>query len=89
MRRAALPAGHPDIATGLDNIAGCLSDLGRHEEALERAQEALAMHRVSLPAGHSDIATSLDNIARLLRALGRYEEALARAQEAAARHDRV
>ncbi|MEV5447803.1 tetratricopeptide repeat protein [Streptomyces sp. NPDC052644] len=38
---AALPAGHPDIALRLDNLAYTLRGLGRAEEALPLRRRAL------------------------------------------------
>ncbi|MFI6234834.1 FxSxx-COOH system tetratricopeptide repeat protein [Micromonospora sp. NPDC050784] len=73
---AALPAGHPDIATRLDNLAGTLGVLGRSEEALPLRRRALEISEAALPAGHPAIATRLNNLAYTLGALGRAEEAL-------------
>ena len=75
MHRAALPAGHPDIATSLNNLAGLLNSTGRFSEAEPLFREALDMRRAALPAGHPDIATSLNNLAYLLNATGRTAEA--------------
>ena len=37
--KRVLPADHPDIATGMNNLATTYSDLGRHDEALALKQE--------------------------------------------------
>ncbi len=71
----------------LNNLANRLSDLGRREEALTSAQEAVELRRV-LAAARPDaftpnLAMSLNNLATFLSDLGRREEALAAAQEAA------
>ncbi|WP_367281031.1 tetratricopeptide repeat protein [Thermoflexus sp.] len=63
-----------------------LSDLGRREEALQAAQEAVHLYR-QLAAHHPDaflpdLAGSLTNLGAMLSALGRHEEALQATQEA-------
>jgi tetratricopeptide (TPR) repeat protein len=66
-----------------------LSDLGRREEALAAAQEAVDIYRdlarARPEAFTPDLAMSLNNLANCLSALGRREEALAAAQEAVPR----
>ena len=75
IRRAALPAGHPDIAQSLNNLANLLEVTGRTAEAEPLFREALDIQRVALPAGHPDIAYGLNNLAGLLLTTGRYAEA--------------
>ena len=70
----------------LVTLATRLSDLGRREEALERAEEAESIYQ-QLAARQPDAllprhATSLDNLALMLSELGRREEALERATQA-------
>jgi tetratricopeptide (TPR) repeat protein len=70
----------------LNNLASRLSELGRREEALAAAQEAVRLRR-ELAAARPDaflpnLAVSLNNLAAMLSELGRREEALATAQEA-------
>ncbi len=64
-----------------------LSALGRREEALSPAQEAVRIHRKLSEANPDaflpNLAMSLNNLAAFLSALGRREEALSPAQEAA------
>ena len=71
----------------LNTLAVRLSELGRREEALAAAQEAVqirrALTRARPEAFTPGLATSLYNLATRLSALGRREEALAAAQEAA------
>jgi tetratricopeptide (TPR) repeat protein/predicted ATPase len=74
-QRKALPLGHPDIATSLNNLALLLVSTGRYVEAEPLYREALAMRQEALPLGHPDIATSLNNLALLLVSTGRYVEA--------------
>jgi tetratricopeptide (TPR) repeat protein len=75
MRREALPEGHPDIATSLNNLAALYGSQGRYSEAEPLYREALGMSRKALPEGHPDIATSLNNLAALYDSQGRYSEA--------------
>ncbi|MBM3989143.1 MAG: tetratricopeptide repeat protein, partial [Planctomycetes bacterium] len=67
LRRASLPAGHPDIATGLNNLAMLLQAQNKLAEAEQLFREALEIDRAALPAGHPEIALSLNNLATLLR----------------------
>jgi CHAT domain-containing protein/tetratricopeptide (TPR) repeat protein len=75
LREAALPAGHPDIATSLNDLAFLYHVLGRLAEAEPLYQRALALREAALPAGHPDIAQSLHNLAGLYQAQGRLTEA--------------
>jgi len=72
--------------TLINNLAVCLSDLGRREEALQAAQKAVDIYR-DLAAAQPDafrpnLAMSLSNLANRLSNLGHREEALAAAQKA-------
>jgi tetratricopeptide (TPR) repeat protein len=62
-----------------------LQDLGRVEEALERAREAHAIYARLAAARpdryEADLAASLNNLGNRLGELGRFEEALERARE--------
>ena len=73
--RQGLPAGHPDIAQSLNNLAELYRQQGRYGEAEPLVVEALAMRRHGLSAGHPFISTSLNNLAMLYRQQGRYGEA--------------
>ena len=72
----------------LTMLGYALSELGRREEALAAAQEAVAHYR-QLAQQHPEaflpyLAGSLNNLGAMLSELGRWEEALAAAQEAVA-----
>jgi tetratricopeptide (TPR) repeat protein len=72
----------------LINLSTVLGDIGKREEALEAAAEAVAIYR-SLAAErhdslHPDLAMSLNSLATCLGDLGRCEEAVAVATEAVA-----
>jgi tetratricopeptide (TPR) repeat protein len=76
-----------DLAGTLNNLANSLGALGRREEALAKAQEAVRIFE-RLAKARPDaflpgLAGSLNNLSNSLGALGRREEALAKAQEAA------
>ena len=75
IRRAALPAGHPDIAEGLNNLAGLLHVQNKLAEAEPLFREALEICRAALPAGHPVIAAGLNNLAILLQAQNKLAEA--------------
>jgi tetratricopeptide (TPR) repeat protein len=70
----------------LHNLGGALSALGRREEALEAAQEAVEVYRKLAEANPQaflpNLAMSLNNLGNGLSALGRREQALETAQEA-------
>ncbi|HEV3288059.1 MAG TPA: tetratricopeptide repeat protein, partial [Streptosporangiaceae bacterium] len=78
----------PDLAASLANLGLALVGLGRGEEALAAAGEAVAIYR-QLAAARPDaftpnLAKSLNNLSFALGRLGRGEEALAAAGEAVA-----
>ena len=66
----------------LHNLANMLSALGRREEALKAAEEAVGHYRALAEARPDafipNLALSLNNLANMLSDLGRREEALRR-----------
>jgi hypothetical protein len=82
------PAVAAELARMLGNLGIRLGEVGRREEALAAAQEAIAIYRQlaeASPAAHlPDLAGSLNNLGVSLTDVGRREEALAAAQEAIA-----
>lgn len=80
----------PDLATSLNNISGCLADLGHCEAALTACEEAVAIRRRLAAARpdvfEPDLAGSLGNLSNQLAALGRNDEALVAIHEAVARY---
>ncbi len=76
----------PDLAGSLNNLAKFMSELGRREEALGKAQEAVRIYEqlaVAQPdAFLPDLAMLLNNLGMFLSDLGLRDEALGRAQEA-------
>ncbi len=75
LRRAVLPAGHPDIALSLNHLAQLLLDENRLAEAEPLIRETLEIDRASLPAGHPGIAQGLNHLAGLLQARNNLAEA--------------
>src|SRR5437764_460438 len=75
LREKALPAGHPNIADTLNNLASLYNAQGRLKEAEPLYKRALEMREKALPAGHPDIASSLNSLAVLYQAQGRLAEA--------------
>jgi tetratricopeptide (TPR) repeat protein len=75
-----------NLAATLNNLANVLSRLGRREEALSKAQEAVRIYEQLAQARPDaflpDLAMSLNNLAIRLSDLGQREEALSKAQEA-------
>jgi tetratricopeptide (TPR) repeat protein len=75
LRRAFLPAGHPDIAVGLHRLALALKDQYRLAEAESLAREALEIRRAALPSGDRAIAGSLIGLSLILMRQNRLTEA--------------
>jgi tetratricopeptide (TPR) repeat protein len=70
------PADHPDVATGLNNLANCLISLGGATDALPMLEAALAMRQRIYQREHPDLATSLHGLASCVEDLGRWAEAV-------------
>ena len=75
---------HPDVATGLNNLAGVLQDQGDYAGARERYERALAIAEAVHGPDHPVVAIGLSNLAGVLQVQGdyagareRYERALA------------
>jgi CHAT domain-containing protein len=58
--------------------------MGRHDEARQHLEEALAIRRKALPPLHPNLANSLNNLGVLLWAMGRHDEARQHLEEALA-----
>jgi tetratricopeptide (TPR) repeat protein len=74
------------LAGSLNRLGISLSDLGRHEEALEVTRESLKIYQelaaTNAQAFLPDLAMSLNNLGAMLSDLGRREDALLAAEEA-------
>jgi serine/threonine protein kinase/tetratricopeptide (TPR) repeat protein len=75
LRRSLLPAGHPDIATSLNELAVLRYVQRRLPEAEALDREALQIRREALPAGDPAIAISLSNLASDLHRQNKLSEA--------------
>ena len=87
---ASDPAYQVGLAISLANLGSRFHQLGRYQEALDAAQEAVILHRfvaADNPAAHPmGLATALTDLGDDLDHVGRYQEALDAAQEAVALH---
>lgn len=72
-----LPADHPHIAVGLNNLAGVYQAQGRFYNAELLFRRSLIIRISSLPPGHPEITTGLMNLAGCYDAQGRHNEAVA------------
>ena len=75
IRRKILGEEHPDVATGLNNLAALYENQGRYAEAEPLYQQALELHQYLLGKDHLDFALSLNNLAGLYESQGKYMEA--------------
>ncbi|HKQ08850.1 MAG TPA: tetratricopeptide repeat protein, partial [Blastocatellia bacterium] len=66
---------HPDVATGLTNLANLYRSQGKYAEAEPSLMRALEIRERVLGPDHPDVAVSTSNLANLYQAQGRYEEA--------------
>ncbi len=71
----ALGPEHPNVATGLNNLASLYADQGKYAEADPLYQRALIVLTRAVGPEHPDVATMLENYARMLRVLNRHAEA--------------
>lgn len=75
IRQAGLPAGHPDIAASLNNLASLLYEQNKLAEAEPLYRESLAINRAAFPAGHPATSRSLNDLATLLYRQNKLTEA--------------
>jgi tetratricopeptide (TPR) repeat protein len=66
---------HPEITTGLNNLAQLLKATNRHTEAEPLLRRALAIAVASFGVNHPKVANYLNNLANLLDATNRLAEA--------------
>ena len=66
---------HPDVATGLNNLAGLLRDQGQYAKAEPLCRRALEIDEKAYGPDHPDVAMGLNNLAGLLHAQGQYAKA--------------
>ena len=66
---------HPNVATGLNNLAELLRATNRLDEAEHLYRRALEIDEASHGPDHPNVAIRLNNLAGLLRATNRFDEA--------------
>jgi len=66
---------HPDLATGLNNLAELYRNQGKYEEAEPMYKRAIAIGEKTLGPEHPLLAIYINNLANLYRDQGKYEEA--------------
>ncbi|MEM1181075.1 MAG: serine/threonine-protein kinase [Acidobacteriota bacterium] len=71
------PGVGPSLAAALDNYAGALTHMRRHDEALLHFKEALDIRRAELGEGHADTAHSYSNLGVVEYELGDFSRASA------------
>ena len=75
IHEASVGPEHPDVAIGLNNLAGLLQATNRLGEAEPLYRRALAIHEASFGPEHPNVAIGLNNLAGLLQATNRLGEA--------------
>ncbi|MER7658137.1 tetratricopeptide repeat protein [Streptomyces albidoflavus] len=90
---ATSPADTPRYPTILNNLGAMLSEVGRRDEALSVAAEAVAIRRrlaEENPASYEpNLASALNNLGNRLSEVGRQAEALAATKQAVAIYRRL
>ncbi len=76
-------------ADALNQQVMALYQSGRYDEAIELAEEALALRRQVYGDAHPDVATSMNNLALLYHTQGRYDGAESLYEEALALYRQV
>ncbi len=71
----ARPAGHPDIATAINNLGFQHQASGRYEEAEQLYKRALELRERATPPDELAVADSLNNVAQVYKRLSRLSEA--------------
>jgi tetratricopeptide (TPR) repeat protein len=66
---------HPNVARGLNNLAGLLQETNRYSEAEPLYRRALEIDEASYGLDHPSVATGLSNLALLLQETNRTSEA--------------
>ncbi|MEQ8762559.1 MAG: tetratricopeptide repeat protein [Planctomycetota bacterium] len=74
-RRASRPAGHPDIASALNNLAVAEWASGNAGEAARLFEEALGLKRRAFGNDHLKVAQTQNNLALLHHSQGDFEKA--------------
>jgi len=75
IREAKLGKDHPDVAIGLNNLAGLYGSMGEHAKAEQLQMRSLGIREVKLGKDHPGVAVSLNNLAGLYGSMGQYARA--------------
>ena len=82
--RANLGPDHPHTLQSINNLAASYKALGRHADALQLDEQALALRTARLGRDHADTLQSMNNLAASYFAVGRRDEAIKLHEEAVA-----
>jgi tetratricopeptide (TPR) repeat protein len=82
LRREALGASHPDVASSLDDLGAMLMASGDAAGAEPLMRESLAIRRQLLPADDPELAVGLNNLAYVIWRKGNLQEAESMYREA-------
>ncbi|MFH1242927.1 MAG: CHAT domain-containing tetratricopeptide repeat protein [Pseudomonadota bacterium] len=75
IREKALGPDHPDVAAGLNNLAGLYGSLGDYAKAEPLYRRSLAIWEKALGSDHPNVATGLNSLALLYAALDEFRKA--------------
>jgi len=75
IREKGLGPEHPDVASGLNNLAELYRMQGHHAKAEPLLQRALSIKKKVLGEDHPDVALALGNLAMMRRGQGKLTEA--------------
>src|SRR5262247_820389 len=75
IRERLLGTEHPDVAAGIDSLAGVYSDRGEYVKAEPLYLRALAIREKALGNDHPDTATGASNLGKLYHYQGKFGEA--------------
>lgn len=84
MQRKLLGDAHPDLATGLNNLATVLHLQGKYSQVEPLFQQALLIKQMSLGNNHPEVASSLINLASYFLWVGRLDQVTPWLRQAAA-----
>lgn len=76
-----LGANHPDCASAVASVAGCLLEQGKHDDALAKYLQCQAIRERVLGKEHPDYLSTLGKMALCLMDQGKYGDALAMLEE--------
>ena len=87
IRRATLPANHPELADLYNNLGATYIQLTQFDKALGLLEQGYTIRKANLPATHPVQGQSQENIGRALAGLSRNQEAEAMLRSALKHHE--